>query len=764
MGIIISELESKSELLSLIKDNNLTYLMLNTNKALERESIRINKETGEISDKKHPSFFEPKISHRYITTDFAEAQVEFITGTTNSSEDLYNHVNQLYDIFALKLEGELLSPYSMPPRIADLDKIKAADFGLSKDGKVAMDYRNYLIEKYGKKVQLISGVHYNFSFDEKFFEKLYKIINPEINYFRFKSEMYFKLMRNYSRFRYLTVLLFGASPICDESYSECVEGVSLRNSKYGYTNKKDVHFSLEDIDEFVKSIIGNIKDGKIYDEREIYSPIRLKTKSKFIRNDIYDSGIKYIEVRNLDINPYEKGGISIDTIKFMDLFLQYCLIADNCDCKTIAIEGNINSEIASLTRNYEEIITRCAGDIDIISGSLEVLYDMLEVFEKLDVDTSIINKYIDVVKKKNFLHNKVREDINAVGYENFIKENAKKYMKEAYDNRFKLLGYGDLELSTQILIREAVAQGLEIELLDRSDNFVTISNGDLERTVKQCTKTEVDSYIAMLIMENKVATKKVLSKKGIKVPQGDSFTKRDKAIRFALDMGNNFVIKPKSTNFGIGVNIYLDNPSLEEIEKGVDIALANDDTVLVEEYIKGNEYRFLVIGDEVAGILNRVPANVTGDGEKNIIELVEEKNKDSLRGKGYVTPLEKINIDDNARIFLKQHNKDEYYIPKKDEVVYLRRNSNISTGGDSVDITDEVHQKFKDIAVQASKSVNATFNGVDIIIDDYTDPNSNYSIIELNFNPAIHIHSYPYKGKERKIATKVLKALGFETK
>ena len=98
-------------------------------------------------------------------------------------------------------------------------------------------------------------------------------------------------------------------------------------------------------------------------------------------------------------------------------------------------------------------------------------------------------------------------------------------------------------------------------------------------------------------------------------------------------------------------------------------------------------------------------------------------------------------------------------LPKKDEIVYLRENSNISTGGDSVDYTDDIPQKFKEIAVNAARAAGAKICGVDMMLEDYSDENTNYAIIELNFNPAIHIHSYPYKGKERNIAKHVLKLL-----
>ena len=112
-------------------------------------------------------------------------------------------------------------------------------------------------------------------------------------------------------------------------------------------------------------------------------------------------------------------------------------------------------------------------------------------------------------------------------------------------------------------------------------------------------------------------------------------------------------------------------------------------------------------------------------------------------------------------MFLKVQKKTFDYVPVKDEVVYLRENSNISTGGDSIDYTDKIPEKFKNIAVQCAKAVNAKICGVDMMLEDYMDENTQYGIIELNFNPAIHIHCYPYKGTERKIGEDVLKLLGF---
>ncbi len=327
-----------------------------------------------------------------------------------------------------------------------------------------------------------------------------------------------------------------------------------------------------------------------------------------------------------------------------------------------------------------------------------------------------------------------------------------------------LEGYEGLELSTQIVIKEAINRGIEVEVLDWDDNFIRLKKAGKTEYLKQATRTSIDTYISPLIMENKEVTKLVLRENQLCVPTGitvrinDDY--REKVINF---LGQDIVIKPKSTNFGQGVVIlkqpYTEQDALSALEQ----AFKFDDSVMIEQFISGREYRFLVIGDEVAAILHRVPANVMGDGKHTIAELVAQKNQDPLRGKGYVTPLEKIDLGLLEKEYLAFQGKDFQNIPARDETVYLRENSNISTGGDSIDFTDEIIDEYKIIAINAAKSVGAKICGADIIISDIKEgPNKeNYSIIELNFNPALHIHDFPYKGKNRQVEKKILDLLGF---
>jgi glutamate--cysteine ligase/glutathione synthase len=321
-----------------------------------------------------------------------------------------------------------------------------------------------------------------------------------------------------------------------------------------------------------------------------------------------------------------------------------------------------------------------------------------------------------------------------------------------------------LELSTQILIREALRRNIDVEILDRADHFIRLTKDSKVEFVKQATKTSADTYISSLIMENKKVTKLILSEHGIQVPADSTFYSIEDAInQYAQFAGQSIVIKPKSTNFGVGVVIFKPLDSLEDYRNALEQAFKYDSSVMVEQFLPGKEYRFLVIGDETVAILHRVPANVTGDGVSTIEQLVVEKNRDPLRGTGYVTPLEKIKLGDIEKVFLQGQGKGFGDIPSEGETVYLRENSNISTGGDSIDYSDEVLQAYKDIAVEAAKAVGAKICGADLMIQDIlAEPTpDNYGIIELNFNPALHIHNFPYQGLNRQVEQKVLDLLGF---
>jgi glutamate--cysteine ligase len=325
-------------------------------------------------------------------------------------------------------------------------------------------------------------------------------------------------------------------------------------------------------------------------------------------------------------------------------------------------------------------------------------------------------------------------------------------------------GYEQLELSTQIVIAEALKRGLTVDVLDKSDQLIRISNGTHTEYIQEATKTSADSYITSLLLGNKWVTKTLLEEKNIAVPTGKLYTD----LQTALDdqpkyTEGRWVIKPKTTNFGVGITLLPQTASTQAYEAAIKEAFQHDQTVIVEQFIPGIECRFLVIGDECVAILNRIPANVIGDGEKTIAELVEERNQDPRRGQGYKTPLERIQLGKVEQQELVNQGLTMDTIPDDGVQIFLRKNSNISTGGDSIDMTDTVHPSYLEVAIQASQAVNAKICGVDMILRDPTAPasSSNHGIIELNYNPVLYFHDYPFKGENRQTGKYVLDLLGF---
>jgi glutamate--cysteine ligase len=324
-------------------------------------------------------------------------------------------------------------------------------------------------------------------------------------------------------------------------------------------------------------------------------------------------------------------------------------------------------------------------------------------------------------------------------------------------------GFESLELSTQLVIKEARRRGHAVDVLDATACFIRIRGNGRTEYLRQATRTSADTYVAPLIMENKKVTKLVLREAGLRVPDGRDYTDLAAArADFPFWRERDAVVKPNATNFGIAVSLLPAPIAEEDYVRACEAALHEDEMILVEELLRGKEYRLLVIGDAVRAVLLRVPANVTGDGHSSIADLVREKNANPLRGKGYRSPLEKIQTGREEREFLHAQGLTFGSVPAAGIDVLLRKNSNVSTGGDSLDFTDALHPGFRDLAVAAAAAVGARIVGVDMLIEDVASVPSadNYGIIELNFNPALHIHDFPYRGQNREVERHVLDLLG----
>lgn len=746
---------------SLLQQKKVKPYILSARFGLEKESQR-SKIDGRLATTEHPKVLGNRSYHPYIQTDFSETQIELITPVADSIDEVSRYLSAIQEVAYRSLEKEeILWPLSMPPKLPEKDEeIKIAKL----DDFEETLYRQYLAKKYGKRKQMISGIHFNFEYSIDLIQHMFNEQSEFEKIEEFKNTLYMKTARNYLRYRWLITYLFGASPVCEKGYfteqdkslNEPVR--SIRNSSFGYTNEEVAAVSYASLKNYLEDIHRLVENGILAKEKEFYSPVRLRGGKQI--SDLCHTGIRYIELRNLDLNPFTSLGIDEDTLRFLHIFLLYMLWTEELETPDEWImTGNLVNNQIALMHPFQSINLLSEGD--------RIFREMFEMLDELELveEKKLVDMYYQQLRAP--------ETTIAGKMWTIIQENSNKelgiifgseYQAAILNEPYQLTGFQQMELSTQSFLFDTIQKGIAFEILDEQEQFLKLTHKNHVEYVKNANMTSKDSYIAPLIMQNKTVTKKILADAGFQVPVGEEFISLEQAQQAYLDYENKaFVIKPKTTNYGIGITIFKHGASLADFTLALELAFKEDQVVIIEEFLEGTEYRFFVLDGEVKAILLRIPANVIGDGLHTVEELIIEKNLDPLRGIGHRKPLEAIQLGKLEQLMLKEQALTPISIPKKDQFVYLRKNSNISTGGDSIDVTDEFNESYKKLAVEAVQALGAKICGIDFILSDEKKPinknSKSYGIIEANFNPAMYMHIYPYKGKGRPLTMEVLKFL-----
>lgn len=362
-------------------------------RGIEKEGLRMNPK-GYIATTPHPSKLGSKLTHPFITTDYAESLLELITEPKPTAKQALEMLRELHIVVQQSLENdELFWPMSMPCMIsADDESIALADYGTSNVGRLKTLYRQGLGIRYGRRMQTIAGLHYNLSFDDTLFKTWQTAIGDTQTLTAFRNEKYLGLIRNFKRLNSLVLYLLGASPAVCACFLNGREhhldklndttfylpfATSLRMGKLGYQNsvQDDLDIRYNDIEEYIKGLQQAIrtphqsftalgiddKDGnpiQINDhilqiENEYYSPIRPKQITKSGENPsdaLKNRGIAYIEFRAIDLDPYSDIGIRLSTACFMEIVALYCLLNDSPDL--------LPKEEAMLSSNQETIVNQ----------------------------------------------------------------------------------------------------------------------------------------------------------------------------------------------------------------------------------------------------------------------------------------------------------------------------------------------------------------------------------------------------------------------
>ncbi len=348
-------------------DNQATLRTLQ--RGIERETLRV-QANGDIALTPHPQALGAPLTHPHITTDFSEALLEFITPVCESVDDLLRWVTEIHQCAYQHLDDELLWASSMPCVLPNDADIPVAQYGTSNVATMKTVYRKGLGYRYGRAMQTIAGIHYNISFTDAFWQRHQTLLHDSNTLQDFKTQQYLHLIRNFRRYSWLLIYLFGASPaVCksflrdrphslqpfDKSSLYEPNGTSLRMGDLGYQSnaQESLYVCYNSLEEYARTLgkalttphadyaaLGTHKNGEriqlntnlLQIENEFYSSIRPKRvahSGEKPLSALLERGIEYVEVRCLDINPYLPLGIDADQIHFIDAFMLFCLLEDS---------------------------------------------------------------------------------------------------------------------------------------------------------------------------------------------------------------------------------------------------------------------------------------------------------------------------------------------------------------------------------------------------------------------------------------------------
>lgn len=308
--------------------------------------------------------------------------------------------------------------------------------------------------------------------------------------------------------------------------------------------------------------------------------------------------------------------------------------------------------------------------------------------------------------------------------------------------------------STSAILEEAKKRHIPYRQLGE-DSLFQLGYGKHMQFV-QASLPGITSSITVDLAADKQLLKDLLSEQLIPVPDGGIAGSETEAVRLAAQIGYPVVVKPLRGNHGRGVtvNIYDERTLLEAYH----LAGSYSSRVIIEEYLQGRDYRILVVGDRAAAAAERRPPFIIGNGIHSIAELVAEENNNFNRGKGHEKPLTKIYLDAVTREYLSRSGLTIDSIPVKDQIVYLRENGNLSTGGSARDCTGEIHEVNKELAVRAAQIINMDVAGIDMIMEDISRPftQQRAAVIEVNAAPGLRMHLFPAEGSSRNVAADIL--------
>lgn len=501
--------------LSQLEQASWAHTIRGIRRGIERETLRIHAD-GRLAQTDHPAVLGSTLTHACITTDFSESLLEFITPASDSIATTLAQLQDIHRFTARNLADERMSATSMPGLIDSQEQIRLAYYGESNIGQMKTLYRKGLKNRYGSMMQAISGVHFNFSLPMEFWQHYQTLLADSSPLQEFVSEQYLHLIRNYKRYVWLIVYLYGGSPALESSFLEGRQppypfktvgkstwylpyATSLRMSDLGYTNSAQSSLSVtyNSLDEYIRGLhqaittpskeyqaIGVCEQGQYQQlnsnilqiENEFYSTIRPKRAIQSGERPtcaLAKRGVEYIEVRSLDVNPFSAIGITEQQMRFLDVFLLFCLLRPSPslskaeqtvteqNLKKVVLEGR-NPSLELLDEGMPRLMQDWAEELFAELMPLAQWFD--QQFDTESYQTSVREAYLALLDPSKTISGQVLATLTSqqMDHQTFNLQLAAMYRQQWQQGEYHY--YSEAEFGT--MARDSLAQQHAIEVSD----------------------------------------------------------------------------------------------------------------------------------------------------------------------------------------------------------------------------------------------------------------------------------------------------------
>ena len=702
-----------------------------------------------------PAAWKSAQQNHQIHAGFSASALKLSTPVRHDIPALMAYLNGLNTAARRSLsEGEQLWPLSSTPVLPD----DVATLPLADVDQVSYQRRRDLVRKYGVQKLMTTGSHVNLSLNEQLFTRLYTEIFHQHyhSYVDFRNALYLKVAQGLVRMNWLIQYLFGASPrlsITDTEQRNRRSSVQHPDGRYS-----QVAGDYTSIDRYVTKLTAAVRQKQLLSVSDFDGPVRFRSNGQL--TTMTRQGVYYLEYRGLDLDPTSPVGVDANAVALIRLLTSYFVMMPALPTKMVA---QVNTQAEQLTRQVlAENPTTASAQAEPAMQVLDALADFVKKYGFPNEDTVLLKQLkTRVVNPKATLSAQIATQADPLTW---ALKQAAHYQAAAQERPFELAGFTTLDLSSQQMVQQALIRGVQADVVDSNANILRLTKHGRSRLVIGGSGTDLNPQALTTALTHKAAAKQILAEHGVQVPASQTYHSANQLIddyeRYVQAGG----IVLKAADNPHHVVVFRIMPKRRLYEQVVRQMFEQTSAVMAEEVVVASSYRFLVIDGRVQAIVERIPANIVGDGRSTVETLLDRKNGRPLRGAAFKWPQSVIQLGTIERYRLDSYHLTLASVVSRGTQILLREDATFGNGADVLDATDDMHQSYVRAVEKLVAALHLSVAGVDVMIPNlYAElvPEHPEMAVYLGVHatPYLYPHLFPMFGAAHPVTAQLLDAL-----